>query len=400
MPGNSITSSSLKRLQWPVLLVGLIGLVTSGYGARLHLEQFWQSYLLAYIFWLQLALGCLGMVMLHHLVGGRWSAMILRLMESGAQTLPLLALLFVPIVLALPTLYSWTNPEHVQASALLQRKALYLNVPFFYARAAVYFIVWLTLALLLNRWSRAQDNSGDPRYATRMRLLSGIGVILYVLTATFAAYDWLMALEPEWFSSIYGLVFIAGQVLAALALAIIGLSFLAKDNGMSDEWRGHFNDLGNFLLGFVMLWAYFSFSQFLVIWSADLPEEAIWYLHRSQGGWQTVGTGLIALHFALPFFLLLSRGLKRRAGLLATLAVLILLVRFADLFWLIMPAFYPEGLHWHWLNLTLFSGIGGGWLFVFIRLWMRKSPLPLHDARLADTHAQIVERVVYSLRLE
>ncbi len=253
--------------------------------------------------------------MLHHLVGGRWSAMIRRLLETGAMTLPLMAMLFLPLLFGLTTLYPWANAEHVQQSELLQQKTVWLNIPFFLGRSALYFIVWITLAFLFNRWSLAQDRTGDPQLAVRMRRLSAIGMILFMLTATFAAYDWMMSLEPEWFSSIYGLSFIAGQGLAALALGIIGLRFIAKDNAASPDWIKSFNDLGNFLLGFVMIWAYFAFSQFLIIWSADIPEEAIWYYHRSQGGWLNVGLFLIALHFGLPFFLLLSRQVKRRACL-------------------------------------------------------------------------------------
>ncbi|MEZ4618497.1 MAG: hypothetical protein R2867_23690 [Caldilineaceae bacterium] len=239
---------------------------------------------------------------------------------------------------------------------------------------------------MLNRWSAAED-AGDEQAAPRLKRLSAVGMILYALAATFAAYDWMMSLEPEWFSSIYGLLFIAGQALAALALAIIGLRVLAQGNGLlgpkgEGAWTDQFNDLGNFLLGFVMIWAYFAFSQFLIIWSANIPEEALWYYHRSQGGWLEVALFLIALHFVLPFFLLLSRQIKRRARLLTALAVLIFVARIVDLYWLIVPAFYPDGLHLHWLDLALFVAMGGGWLAVFVRHWVRQPPLPRHDPHL------------------
>jgi hypothetical protein len=376
--------SSLNRLQRPLLLVLLVGLALAAYGAYLDREQFWQSYLFAYMYWLQIALGCLGVVMLHHLVGGRWSAMILRLMETGAMTLPLMALLFLPLLFGLPTLYPWTSAEQVQQSDLLQNKALYLNLPFFLARTALYFAIWVGLAYLLNRWSLEQDRTGDPRLATRMRRLSAIGMILYVLAATFAAYDWLMSLEPEWFSSIYGLLLIAGQALAAFAVAIIGLRFLANSRSSGSDWTQYFNDLGNFMLAFVMIWAYFSFSQFLIIWSANIPEEAIWYYHRSQGGWLSIGFILIAVHFAIPFFVLLSRRVKRKAQLVTVLAVLILVARAVDLVWLIMPAFYPDAVHVHWLDLVLLIALGAGWVVVFLRQWAGKSPLPLHDPHLSS----------------
>ncbi|HEX9924039.1 MAG TPA: hypothetical protein VGD99_15390 [Anaerolineae bacterium] len=386
----------LSRIQRPSLIIGLAGLVLAGAGALLDLEQFWQSYLLAYIFWLEIALGCLGMVMLHHVAGGRWSFVIRRLMETGAMTLPLLAVLFIPLLIGLTRLYPWTDPALVAQSELLQHKSVYLNIPFFIVRAVIYFTVWSGLAYLLNRWSLRQDETGEPGLSSRLRRLSAIGLILYFVTATFAAFDWLMSLEPEWFSSIYGVLFIVGQALAALALAVIGLRLMAKGQPMtetiaSSTWASLFNDLGNFLLGFVVVWAYISFSQFLIIWSANIPEEAIWYYHRSQGGWQWVGMGLILFHLVLPFFLLLSRRIKRQAQWLAGLAMAILLMRLVDLFWLIVPAFYPDGLHVHWLDVTLLIAMGGGWITIFVRQLAVKPILPLYNPQPHEAAATMPE---------
>ncbi|MEZ4707624.1 MAG: hypothetical protein R3A44_10480 [Caldilineaceae bacterium] len=378
----------MNRYQRPAMIVGGVGLVLALVGAALDRTQFWQSYLFAYIFWLSVGLGCLGLLMLHHLVGGRWSALIRRVMEAGAMTLPWMALLFIPLLLALTTLYPWTNAEHVQASELLQAKTAWLNVPFFIGRAALYLLIWAGLAWQLNKLSRAQDETDDPALGPRMRRLSAIGIILYMLTATFAGYDWMMSLEPEWFSSIYGLLFIAGQGIAAIALAIIGLNLLAGANGDDADWVKPRNDLGNMLLGFVMIWAYFSFSQFLVIWSADIPEEAIWYYHRTQGGWREVAIVLIALHFVLPFLLLLARGLKRNARWLTALAAFIFLARLLDLFWQIMPAFYPAGLHIHWLDLALVCAMGGGWITLFLLQWAGRPAVALHDPQL-DAHGHM-----------
>jgi hypothetical protein len=385
-PEKIAVAPSLKRLQWPCLLVALLGLALAALGAWQNPDQFWRSYLLAFTFWLEIGLGSLGMVMLHHLVGGRWSALIRRLMETGAMTLPLMALLFIPLLFGLHALYPWTDPAHVAASELLQRKIAYLNVPFFIGRAVLYFVVWVGLAYLLNRWSLAQAQTGDAALAGRLRRLSALGMILYMLTVTFAAFDWLMSLEPEWFSSIYGLMYIIGAALGGLALAILGLHWLSlklfAHEKQATPWVKSFNDLGNFMLGFVMIWAYFAFSQFLIIWSANLPEEAIWYAHRSQGGWQSVALVLIALHFLLPFFLLLSRQLKRKAQWLTGLAVLILVMRLVDLDWLIMPAFYPDGLHVHWLDLVIVVAMGGAWLALFSWQWSGKPALPQHDPHL------------------
>lgn len=375
--------SPFTRWQRPALILGLIGLALALYGVFSDQAQFWQSYLLAYVFWLEIGLGCLGLLMVHHLVGGRWSGLIRRTLEIGAMTLPLMALLFIPVVLGMNTLYPWLNAAHVHESPLLQQKTAWLNGPFFLGRSAFYFVVWLILAFLFNRWSLAQDRADSPsaaaKLATRMRRLSAIGIILYMLTATFAGYDWLMSLEPEWFSSIYGLLFIAGQALAALSLSIISLRLIAQQQGTTQQWLKSFNDYGNFLLGFVLIWAYFGYSQFLIIWSADLPEEGIWYYHRTQGGWQSVALFLIAIHLVLPFILLLSRSLKRHAVWLSAVAGLIFVGRLVDLYWLIVPAFYPEGVHVHWLDLALWVAIGGAWFTLFHWLWTGKAPVALHD---------------------
>lgn len=386
MPQPTEQSTSLERYRRPALLITVIGFALAAVGAWLDLEQFWRSYLLAYLFWLQIGLGCLAMVMLHHLAGGQWSALIRRIMETGAMTLLPLAALFLPLLLGLSVLYPWADAEHAQHSLLLQQKTAYLNVPFFVARAVLYFTVWVTLSLFLRRWSLAQDQTGDPALAVRMRRLSAAGMILYMLTATFAAYDWMMSLEPEWFSSIYGLLVISGQALAALAVAIIGLRLIAGRTQADYDWTRAFNHLGNLTLAFVMLWAYLAFSQFLIIWSANLPEEAVWYVRRSQGGWLTLGMGLIAFHFAVPFFLLLSRRVKRSAHFLTILAVWLLAARWLDLAWLLLPALHPDGLHLHWLDLATFLALGGGWVWAFAWLWTSAAPLPRHDPRLPPIH--------------
>lgn len=378
----------LNRWRLGGFIIGGVGLVLAVIGAFFDPAQFWQSYLLAYVFWLQIPLGCLAVLMLHHLVGGHWGLVIRRFLETGAMTLPLLAVLFIPLIFGLNALYRWTDPQAVAQSELLQHKSIYLNIPFFLARAVLYFIIWLGLAYGLSRWSLAQDRSADPALAGRMRRLSALGLILYALTATFAAYDWLMSLEPEWYSSIYGVLFIVGQVLAAFAFAIIMLRWGSNWPSLAESVsRLDFNDLGNFMLGFVMIWAYISFSQFLIIWSANIPEEAIWYFHRSQGGWQWVGLGLILFHFTLPFLLLLSRRAKRQAALMAALAVLLIGMRLVDLFWLIAPAFHPDGLRLHWLDGVMVIALGGLWLAVFAWQLAGKPLMPSHDPRFQEAFA-------------
>ena len=342
--------------------------------------QFFRSYLLAYLFWLGIPLGSLAVLMVHHLVGGAWGAVIRRVLESATRTLPVLVFLFVPLLFGLPELYIWARPEVVMADEILQRKSVYLNVPFFIVRAALYFIVWLVVSFALNTWSVAQDQAGADPSERRMRLLSGPGLVLYVLTATFAAVDWMMSLEPHWFSTIYGILVIVGQLLVALAFAIAVVALLADTPPLSQVISpAHFHDLGNLLLAFVMLWAYMAFSQFLIIWSANLPEEITWYLPRMRGGWEWLGLALVLFYFTLPFLLLLSRGIKQRAQFLAWVAASILVMHLVDLFWMVVPAFQPAGIFIHWMDAAAFMGIGGIWIMIFIWQLKRRPLLPAHD---------------------
>lgn len=372
----------LSRIQQNALVVGVAALVVCTIGAFLGQTQFFRAYLFGFLFWIHLTLGCFAVVMLHHVAGGRWSFVIRRFMETGAMTLPLMALLFLPLVFGLSEIYHWAEPGAMAESELLQHKEIYLNVPFFLLRTVVYFAIWIVLAWLLNRWSLQQDDTQDPRLTRWLQRLSAPGLILYVLTSTFAAFDWMMSLEPEWFSSIYGLLFIAGQALGTLALAILLLVSLA-DSPSLKAWvsPGLYNDLGNFLLAFVAIWAYIAFSQYLIIYSANLPEEITWYLHRSQGGWQWVGLALIAFHFSIPLAILLSRRAKRRTRILSVVAGLLLFMRLIDLFWLVKPAFQPQSLSIHWLDFVAPVGIGGLWIACFVWLLKKRPLLPLHDPR-------------------
>ena len=308
------------------------------------------------------------------------------------MTLPLLALFFIPLIFGLDVLYPWTDPELVAHSELLQHKAGYLNVPFFLGRTILYFVIWIGLAYMRNRWSRQQDETGDLRLKKRLAKISPPGTILYMLTVTFAAFDWMMSLEPTWFSSIYGVLFVAGQLLMAIAFSIIVLALFRNKQPVAERaTHDVFNDLGNFLLGFVAFWAYIAFSQYLIIWSGNLPEEITWYIVRTQGGWQYMGLALIAFNFVLPFVLLLSRTIKRRAKTLSLIAIFIVFIRYVDLYWLTMPALRPT-LSVHWLDIVIPIAMGGFWVALFAWFLKRKSLLPLHDPRFeaAPVHHQEV----------
>jgi len=367
------------------LAVGLIAAVLCAGGALIFPPVFFRAYLSAYIFWIGIPVGALALLMLHHLVGGRWGFMIQRVLEAAIQTLPLMALLFIPLLFGLADLYPWAQTEVVAADPLLQQKAAYLNIPFFIARAVTYFAVWIVLGRLLVTWSLRQDRTADDALTLRLQRLSGPGLVLYGLTVTFAAIDWMMSLEPKWYSTIFGMIFMVSFGLAALALAILATRFLESQKPLAqvispDRWH----DLGNLLLALVMFWAYLQFSQFLLIWSENLAEEIPWYLHRIGGGWEWVALALILFLFALPFILLLSRTTKRSARMLSQVAAAILFMHWLDILWIVAPSFYPALFHLHWLDIVAPVGIGGLWLAAFIGYLKARSLLPLHDPRFAE----------------
>jgi hypothetical protein len=372
----------LERLQWYALLTGAVGLLLCLLGVYLDARQFFRSYLVVYLFWLSIPLGCLAILMIHHLVGGAWGAVIRRVLEAATRTLPLFLVLFVPLWLGAQDLYVWADPAVVAGDPALQHKSAYLNIPFFLLRAAVYFTVWLVLSYFLNRWSRRQEAASDwtaeQRLRRRLRLLSGPGLALYGLAVTFAAVDWIMSLEPLWYSTIFGMRVAASQLLAGLAFAIVVMAWLADEEPLAEVITpDRFQDLGNFLLTFVMAWIYVAFSQYLIIWFGNLPEEITWYLRRGYGSWGWVALFLLLFHFAVPFIALFSRPLKRRASLLAAVAAGLLFVHWVELFWLVMPAFYPGGLHLHWMDVIVPIGVGGLWLALFLWQLQRRSLLPL-----------------------
>jgi hypothetical protein len=381
MNGTYSAPSEIGRWQQRALIVGGVSTVLFAVGAVLDRSQFFHSYLIAYLFWTGIALGSLAILLLQHLTGGAWGLVIRRVLEAATRTLPLMAVLFIPIVLGAHQIYPWTNPEKMAKTPALTEKArLYLNLPFFSGRAALYFAIWLLLTYLLSRWSQEQDRTADRRFARNMRMVSAPGLLLFVLTVTFASVDWAMSLSPEWFSTIYGLLFVIAWALSALAFAIAVMSFLTSREPMSHIVRpNHFQDLGKLMLAFVMLWAYFAFSQFLIVWSGNLPEEIEWYLPRVRGGWGAIAVSVVFFHFAFPFLLLLSASLKRNARKLVMLAGLILLMRFIDLFWMIAPEFSHEGFHISPMDVVAPVAIGGLWLAMFAWQLSKRPLIPIND---------------------
>jgi hypothetical protein len=382
---------ALARLQNRALMVGVIGLAAAAFGLVTNRDQFFQSWLIGFLFCLGLSLGSLGLLMLQHLSGGQWGMVGRRVFEASARTMPVVALLFVPILFSMPTLFTWARPEVVAGDAILQRKAPYLNVPFFTGRAVFFFAFWILASWLLNKWSAAQDRgeeSTDPAGMVRFRTLSAPGLLFLVLTLTFAVTDWVMSLDPHWFSTIFGLLFTAGFGLMAFAFTILVLAICGTEGALAGRLKPrHFHDLGKLLLAFTMLWAYLNFSQFLIIWSGNLPEELPWYLERIRGPWGYVAFALVFGHFVLPFLLLLSQDLKKKSRMLAGVASFILVMRLVDIIWLVAPTFGHHGFPIHWMDIVVPAGIIGVWLFMFTRNLRSRALMPLNDPYLKEAFA-------------
>jgi hypothetical protein len=361
--------------------VGVVALAASILGLVLSPTQFYRSYLLAFVFWNGLAVGSLAIVMLQYLTGGAWGIAIRRPLEAAARTLPLCALFFLPIVFGMHRLYEWTHADVVAKDELLLKKTLYLNTPFFLLRTALAFGVWLLLAYYLTRLSAKQDAAADHRAIDRkLQKLSGGGLVLYALTVTWTSVDWVMSLEPHWFSTMYGVIFMVSQGLGALALAtlaVLGLSLWEPLGSFLGPRIRH--DLGKMMFAFVMIWAYVNFSQYLIVWSGNIPEEIHWYLARFHGGWGALGVVILLFHFVLPFLLLLSREANRNPRLLGVAALLLVVMRFLDTAWLVLPAFSAGKFSVHWLDLAVPVGLGGLWLWFFARNLASRPLLPEHD---------------------
>jgi len=377
-------SENLGRLQRTCLAVAGVGALLLALGFLVDRQRFFQAYLLGYLYVLGPALGSLAFFMLHNMTGGGWGFAIKRLLEAAMRTLPALALLFVPIALGIGSLYEWSHAEVVARDEILRHKAPYLNVPFFLARAALYFALWCGLALYLLRQVEKYDKKLSLKALRKLKGLSGLGLVLYVLTMTFASFDWAMSLEPHWFSTIYGVHFIVGQGLTALCLMIVVASRLARHEPF-DRWlaQSHFHDLGNLTMAFVMLWAYVALSQFLIIWSGNLPEEVPWYLKRTGHGWQALALVLVTCHFFVPFLVLLVRSSKQNSRRLAQIAGGLLAVRLLDYYWQIAPSFdHHGGFHPHWLDLVAPVTLGALWLALFLRNLRGRPLVSLQDAKL------------------
>ena len=386
---QSFNPPNMSDLQKRALIVGIVFLVALVASAFINSKHFFESYLIGWTFWTGITVGSLALLMLQHLTGGGWGLVIRRVLEASTRVLPLMAILFVPVLLGAHSIYHhWTDHEELAKDPVVQFKTPYLNLPFFTVRAVVYFAVWMTLAFFLNKWSLAQDRTADNRYTKNMRVLAGPGMVALIFSITFASIDWYMSLEPDWFSTIYGFIFLAAWSLSALAFVIAAMAWLVSQEPMKRIVAPlHFQDLGKLLLALVMLWSYFAFSQYLIIWSGNLPEEIGWYIVRTHGVWGGIIITIGILHFAAPFLFLLSRSIKRNPRRLVVIAALILVMRAVDLLWMLVPAFPNH--KWIWLDAIAFLGFGGLWLTFFTWQLGKRSLVPINDPQFESTVAQM-----------
>jgi hypothetical protein len=391
---------SVGRLEQRALVVGVIGLSGCIAGWIMNATGFYRAYLVAFLFVLGWSLGSLGLLMLQHLTGGHWGILIRRPLEAASRVLYVLPVLFLPLIFGMKTLYSTHNvdgevrvgwldaPKGAAEGHLSDLQQWYLTVNGFRLRAVIYFGIWIFLMWLFNKMSRQQDANRDDRaLRARLKFWAGPGIILYIFGMTFAAIDWAMSLSPHWASTIYGFLFIAGQAISAMSLMIIVVIMCSNAEPFSHFiQKRHLHDLGKLLFAFNMLWAYFGFSQLLIIWAGNQPEEISFYKSRLYGGWGVVAVMVLVLHFFIPFFALLSRDLKRNQALLPKIAMWLIAMRCVDLYWLTRPEFTSHALPTLW-DLAAVLALGGIWLWFFAKQLKQQPLLPLGEPKLAEAIA-------------
>ena len=387
--------ANLNRVQMLGWTIGGIALVLGLVGAVVSPAKFYQAYLTGYLLVLGLTLGSLGLLLTQHLTSGVWGIVIRRPAEAATRNLWLVLLMFIPLPLGMKYLYSgngtepgWLNAPKTGEHALSAYQQGYLTVHGYFTRAVLYFVIWGALVYFYNLWSKQQDaNPDDLNVRKRFKTFAGPGIILYVLAMTFAAIDWVMSLSPHWASTIYGFIFVGGQLICSMCLMILTVVALSEFEPYKGFIRPrHLHDLGKLLFAFNMLWAYFAFSQLLIIWSGNQPEEISFYRTRLYGQWGVVAVIVLLLTFALPFLILLSQDVKRNAGLISKVAIWMLVFRLVDLYWMTQPEFRASA--WpNWLDFVLPVALIGLWVGFFAWNLKQRPVLPLGDPKLAEVLA-------------
>jgi hypothetical protein len=377
-----------NRIPVIAAVCALLGAVACAILGAANPRQFFFSWLVSFLFFLSLALGALFFVLIQYAAQGGWGIVLRRIGETIFCTLPVMAALFVPVLLGLHDIYEWSHAEAVEQDALLRWKAPFLNVPFFLIRAAIYFGSWSFMAILYYRGSRGQDVTGDPKVSARLRRLAGPSIIVLALTQTFASIDWIMSLTPHWYSTMFGVYFFAGSFVGFIALLSVVVGAM-RGAGLLDTVISaeHLHDVGKFLFAFTAFWAYISFSQFFLMWYANLPEETIFYRARMEGSWMNVSIFLLVGHFVAPFLYLMGRSVKRNGATLAVGGAWLLIMHFVDLYWQVMPTLHPEGFRPSVLDVAALVAVGGCFVAAASWLMRRQALVPLRDPRIAESLA-------------
>jgi len=366
-------------------VLGVAGCAMLGPG---NPKQFFFSWLMAYLFFLSLALGALFFTLFMYACQGGWGIVVRRLCETVFATIPVMAVLFLPLLFGLNNLYPWSVPGAAEQDALVRWKQPFLNVPFFLIRAAIYYVCWSFIALLYYRLSRGQDTTGDPSVSARLRKFAGPAIIVMALTSTFASIDWVVSLTPHWYSTMFGVYFFAGSFIGFIALLSVLVPTM-RGAGLLDTMitAEHLHDLGKFLFAFMCFWAYIGFSQFFLIWYANLPEESFWFKARLEGSWEIASLLLMAGHFGVPFLYLMGRDVKRNGRTLAIGGMWLLAMHFVDIYWQVMPTLHPEGIRPSVLDVAALLAVGGCFAAAVGWLMRRQALVPVRDPRLGESLA-------------
>jgi len=386
--GNPLSGPLADKLPKIATIVGVLGLIASFVYYTQDHHRFFYSYLTSFVFFLSLSLGGMFFVIIQHLTRAGWSVVVRRLAEHLMKNVGLLAILFVPVLFGLHDLYHWTHAEEVLKDYLLQVKAPYLNIPFFVARVVLFFGIWIWVARKFFNLSVAQDSSGDHSLTLKMQKASTYGILLFGLSLTFSMVDWVMSITPHWYSTMFGVYFFAGSAMAALAAISLLALILRRAGFLQDIIRtDHYHDLGKLLYGFIVFWAYVAFSQYFLIWYANIPEGTSWYGLHFAGSWNTVAQVLVLGHFALPFIGFMSKHMRRNLKVQAVVVVWMLAMQFVDIYWVIMPNIDKSGFHASWGDIACFLGIGGLFVAVLFARMRTVSLVPVQDPRLPESLA-------------
>jgi len=370
----------VRNLQKYALIAAVVGLVLCGVGIVVKPDTFFQSYLIAYMFWLGISAGALGFLLLHFCVGGGWGFIVRRFLEAAVKLFPLLIILGIPLVFGAHSLFVWMDKATL-SDPMIGAKAAYLNEPFFWVRAIIYFVIFIGFAYFGCKWSAEQDERCNPMTYHRLNLLGPAGIVCVVLAVTFLGYDWVLSLTPHYYSSVFGLIICATDAITMLALMFVLVYHLAGHIPLLERIPDNYvRDLGNVMLAATLAWAWFSFSQYIITYSGNLSTEALWYTMRRNGGWVWMGAGVCVLHFGLPFLLLQSGTMKTHIRNLAWFGYFILAMRFLNWVWLIRPAFDAHVV-FYIADLGAMLFIGGLWLWFFGQKVLKRPLVPLYDPR-------------------